>query len=100
MDLTFESNKPTKVEGFTDSDYAYNLDNQKSTSRYVFTYGGGAISWRSKLQYCTTLITTKAEYIAALELAKEAIWLHTDCRPIFRLTTELTIWHQPYIVTH
>ena len=65
-----------EVEGYNDSDYTGNTDNQKSTSEYVFTYGGGAISWRSKLQECTTLSTTEAEYIAASDVAKEAVWLH------------------------
>ena len=74
--LTFGSTTSTDVEGYTDSDYAGNADNRKSTSGYIFTYGGGAISWRSKLQECTTLSTTEAEYIAASEAAKEAIWLH------------------------
>ena len=50
--------------------------NLKSTSGYVFTYGGGAISWRSKLQECRNLSTTKTEYIAGSEAAKEVIWLH------------------------
>ena len=63
--LTFGSNNSTKVEGDTDSDYVGKTDNQKSTSVYIFTYGGSAISWRSKLQECPTLSTTEAEYIAA-----------------------------------
>ena len=71
--LTFGSNNSTEVEGYTDSDYAGNTDNRKSTSGYVFTYGGGAISWRSKLQECTTLSTTEAEYITTSDAAKEAI---------------------------
>ena len=74
--LTFGSNNSTEVEGYTDSDYAGNTDNLKSTSGYVFTYGGGAISWRSKLQECTTLSTIEAEYIATSNVAKEAVWLH------------------------
>ena len=68
----------TEVEGYTDSDsnYAGNTNNRKSTSGYVFTYGGGAISWRSKLQECTTLSTTEAECIATSDAAKEVVWLH------------------------
>jgi len=31
--------------GFTDSDFADDLDDRKSTSGYVFTLGNGAISW-------------------------------------------------------
>ena len=38
LQLTFGSNKPTKVEAFTNSDYASNPNNWKSTSGYVFTY--------------------------------------------------------------
>ena len=74
--LTFGLANATVVEGYTNSDYARNKDTHKSTSGYVFTYGGCAISWRSKLQKCTTLSTTKVEYIAASDAAKEAIWLH------------------------
>ena len=69
--LTFGSNNSTQVEGYTNSDYVGNTDNQKSTSGYVFTYGGVAISWRSKIQECTTLFTVEAEYIATLDAAKE-----------------------------
>ena len=47
--MTFGSTKPTEVEGYTNSDYARNLDNLKSTSGYIFTYDGGTISWRSKM---------------------------------------------------
>ena len=61
MQLTFDWDHPTEVKGFTDSNYVGNPDNRKSTSGYIFTYGGRAISWRSKLQDCTTLSTTKVE---------------------------------------
>ena len=36
--------------GYTDSDFQSNLDSRKSTSGYVFTLGGGSISWRSVKQ--------------------------------------------------
>ena len=78
--MTFGSNNSTIVEGYIDSDYSGNTNNRNSTLGYVFTYGNDAISWRSKLQECTTMSTTEAEFIAASEAAseatKEAIWLH------------------------
>ncbi|MCO5593545.1 hypothetical protein L7F22_047559 [Adiantum nelumboides] len=40
------------VMGYTDSDYARDLDNRRSTSGYVFTMAGGPVSWRSRLQTC------------------------------------------------
>lgn len=54
-------------------DYAGDVDKNRSTTRYVLTLVGGAISWMSKLQETIALSTTKAEYIAALEVCKEEI---------------------------
>ena len=51
------------------------MDNRKSTIGYCFKFGNGAISWKSKLQECTTTSTTEAEYIVASDAAKEALWL-------------------------
>ncbi|KAI3740618.1 hypothetical protein L2E82_31087 [Cichorium intybus] len=72
--LCYGGAKPI-VKGYTDADMAGDLDNRKSTSSYVFTLAGGAISWQSKLQKCVALSTTEAEYIAAVEAGKELIWL-------------------------
>ena len=63
------------VHGYTDSDYAGHPDNRKSTTGYVFTFTGGAMSWISRMQKCIALSTIEAEYIAATEACKEAIWL-------------------------
>ena len=64
-----------KVVDFVDSDYAGDLDQRRSTTGYVFTLCGGAVSWRSMLQPTIALSTTEAEYMAAVECAKEAIWM-------------------------
>ena len=61
--------------GYTDSNFQSDLDFKKSTSGYVFTLGGGAISWRSVKQSCIADSTMEAEYVATCEVAKEAIWL-------------------------
>ena len=67
--------KEACVVGYTHSDYARDLDNRRSTSGYVFTFIGGAISWQSCLQSCTSQSTTEANYVEALEACKEALWL-------------------------
>ena len=69
LSLCYGGGKPI-LESYTDADMAGDLDNRKSTSGYVFTFSGGAISWQSKLQKCIALSTTKAEYIAAVEASK------------------------------
>ena len=44
-----------------------------STSGYVRTYPGGAVSWQSMLQKSVALSTTKVEYMATVEADKEVI---------------------------
>ena len=50
-------------------------DDSKSTSRFMFTLNGGAISWKSSKQTTNANSTTKVEYIFASDAAKEAVWL-------------------------
>ena len=61
--------------GYTDSNFQSDIDSRKSTSGYVFTFGGGAISWRSVKQSSIADSTMEAEYKAASEAAKEVMWL-------------------------
>ena len=42
---------------------------------YVFTLCGCAVSWKATSQSTIVLSTTHAEYMAATEAVKEAIWL-------------------------
>jgi transposase InsO family protein len=63
------------LDGFTDADMAGDIDSRKSTSGYLITYSGGAVSWQSRLQKCVALSTTEAEYIAITEAAKELLWM-------------------------
>jgi hypothetical protein len=68
-------NEEMSLYGWTDSDYAGDLDDRKSTSGYVFKIGSGAISWSSKKQPIVTLSTTEAEFVAAASCACQSIWL-------------------------
>ncbi|KAI3767934.1 hypothetical protein L2E82_18363 [Cichorium intybus] len=67
--------KGVVLEGFADADLGGCADSGKSTTGYVFTIGGTAISWMSRLQKSVALSTTEAEYMAIAEAAKELIWL-------------------------
>ncbi|MCO5580514.1 hypothetical protein L7F22_034382 [Adiantum nelumboides] len=51
------------------------VDSRKSTTGWIYTFAGFAISLRSVLQDCTSISTTEVEYVALSEACKEAIWL-------------------------
>jgi len=68
-----------EIRGFVDADWAGDLDQRRSTSGYVFSLFGGAVSWMSKRQSVVALSTTEAEYIAATHASKEAVWLQRLC---------------------
>ena len=71
--ILFGPNQTSGVVGYTDSHFAGCVDSRKSTTGYCFKFGNGAISWKSKLQECTSTSTTEAEYVAASDAAKEAL---------------------------
>ena len=69
------STRREELIAYTDSDYARDLDNRKSTSGYVFMLCSGAVSWSSKKQHVVSLSTTATEFIAATSCSCQAIWL-------------------------
>ena len=54
-----------------DADSAGNVDIRRSTIGYVYTLGGAAVSWGSQFQKIVALSTTKAEYVAIIEVSKD-----------------------------
>ncbi|PNX96549.1 putative gag/pol polyprotein, partial [Trifolium pratense] len=55
MSLCFGSRNPELI-GYTDADMARDIDSRKSTSGFLITFSGGAVSWRSKLQKCVAFV--------------------------------------------
>ncbi|KAM7488108.1 hypothetical protein LguiB_025592 [Lonicera macranthoides] len=71
----YEKGGSEELIAYIDSDYAGDLNDRKSTSGYVFSFGSGAVSWSSKNQPVVTLSTTETEFIAAASCACQALWL-------------------------
>ncbi|XP_035840358.1 secreted RxLR effector protein 161-like [Helianthus annuus] len=62
--IIYSKGSKGKLVGYSNSDYAGNIDDSKSTSRYIFNLGSGAIAWQSKKQKVVALSSTEPEYIA------------------------------------
>ncbi|GKA64116.1 retrovirus-related pol polyprotein from transposon TNT 1-94 [Tanacetum coccineum] len=73
--LIYGGEREYLVAGYSDSDYAADLDARRSLTGYVFTIGSSVVSWKATLQPSVALSTTEAEYMALTEAAKEGIWL-------------------------
>lgn len=73
--LRFKKEDCDSVIGYSDADFARDLDSRKSTTGYIFLHFGGPIVWASRRQRCTALSTTEAEYVAGSETSKEAVWI-------------------------
>ncbi|RDX94186.1 hypothetical protein CR513_23459, partial [Mucuna pruriens] len=67
-----ESSDISKLVGYTDSDWAGDIETRKSTSRYAFHLGTGAVAWSSKKQPTIALSTAEAEYITIISCANKS----------------------------
>ena len=73
--IVYSKQSSKECVGYSDADWAGDLDDRKSTSGYLFQISGGAVTWKSKKQPCVALSTAEAEYMALSCAAQEAVWL-------------------------
>lgn len=69
--------------GYTNSDWAEDCFDRRSTSTYTFCVGSCSISWKSKKQPTASLSITEAEYKALSDSCEEAIWLRNVLSELF-----------------
>ena len=73
--IHYAANCSLNLIGFTDSDWAGDTIDRKSTSGYVLSLGSGPICWSSKKQATIALSSAEAEYRGAVNATIQAIWL-------------------------
>jgi hypothetical protein len=64
-----------ELTGYSDSHWAGNMDDRRSTTGYAFSIGSGVVSWSSKKKPTVSLSSTEAEYKALCVATCETIWL-------------------------
>ncbi|XP_068662925.1 secreted RxLR effector protein 161-like [Aristolochia californica] len=73
--LTYQADK-LKLVGYSDFDYQGCVDTRKSTSGFIFMFGRGVISWKSKKEDCVAQSTIEAKYVAMNLATREVVYLH------------------------
>ena len=66
---------PSVLEGYSDANWISGADEMKATTGYMFTLGGGAVSWKSCKQTILTRSIMEAELTALDTSGVEAGWL-------------------------
>eukprot|EP00253_Pinus_taeda_P003931 PITA_03931 len=78
--------------GFTDSDWAGDSIDRKSTSEYSLSLGSGPICWSSKKQAAIALSSAEVEYKGVVNITIQALWLQ-------HFLIELGVqFHQPIVI--
>ncbi|KAL0350117.1 UNVERIFIED_CONTAM: Retrovirus-related Pol polyprotein from transposon TNT 1-94 [Sesamum radiatum] len=83
---------PGVLEGFCDANSVTDNDEVSSTSGYVFTLGGGAISWKYAKQTCIARSIMESEFIALKLAGQEAEWLRN-------LVGDIPLWGSTALVS-
>ena len=80
------------LEGYLDANGLMH-EERKAILGYAFLLDRGAVSWSSKKQEIITLSTMEAEYVAAMQATKEAIWLRSLLGELFgEFTSPTTLY--------
>ena len=75
LGLSYKKCADGNLIGYSDADWAGDVDDRHSTSGNVFLLAKGAVSWLSKKQATVALSTAEAKYVALSAATQEAIWL-------------------------
>lgn len=73
--LHYRKSGSKKIDFFVDSDYSQCPDTARSTTGWVGTLAGCPITWSSQRQKMVTTSSIEAEYVAASDVCKEAVWI-------------------------
>jgi len=79
--------------GWSNSNWAQDTNDHRSTSSFIFDVAGSSIAWSSKRQATVVTSSVEAEYVASANATKEAVWLRTLLTELDFPPTQATVIH-------
>ena len=95
MDSIFSTafNSHLNITGFCDADWASDVDDRHSTSRYYLFLGPNLVSWHSQKQHTVSKSSTEVEYQSIATLVAEISWLQSLLKELnISSSTTPVIW--------
>jgi len=80
------------IVAYTDSDFAGDIKDRKSTSGHIILLGNNPISWMSKKQSIVATSTAEAEYISASQCIKKLLWIKNILFELIGFNKPITIF--------
>ena len=75
LGLTYQKDEKGELVGWTDSSWACDINDSRSTSGYLLQLNGAAVSWCSQKQPTVAKSTCEAEYMGQSDAGSEIVWL-------------------------
>ena len=73
--LKFSTEGEIRISGYTDADWACDIDDRKSIGAYCIYFGNNLVSWSSKKQTVVTRLSAESEYRALASASAEITWI-------------------------
>ena len=90
----FPRHKLGELVGFVDAAHATELRTRRSITGLIFTFAGGAVAFKSKVQPTVSTSSTEAEFIAAVQAAKIAKYFRSILKELGFEQTHPTILYE------
>jgi histone deacetylase 1/2 len=91
--ITFKPSSSTLLSGFSDADWAGDIDDRRSTCGFAIFVGPNMVSWSARKQATVSRSSTEAEYKALANATVEMIWVEALLAELgVKLKQKPSIW--------